>query len=92
MAITLRNKVVEDKIKRLAERTGLGPSAVIARAIDRELERLDGEAAAKLADLEAIRTRFPHWTRDEKEASRQAEQELFDYLYASGEPRLGRRR
>ena len=36
MAITLRNKAIEAKIKEIGRRTGLGPSAVIARAIDHE--------------------------------------------------------
>jgi hypothetical protein len=40
MAITLRNKVVEAKIREIGKRTGEGPSAVIARAIDMEEERL----------------------------------------------------
>ena len=40
MAITLRNKVVEAKIKEIGRRTGEGPSAVIARAIAMEEQRL----------------------------------------------------
>lgn len=48
MAITLRNKKVEDQIHRLARRWGKGPSAVIAEAVER----------AVAAD-EAGQSRFP---------------------------------
>ncbi|MGL4286612.1 MAG: hypothetical protein ACRCVA_09735 [Phreatobacter sp.] len=48
MAITLRNKKVEDQIHRLARRWRKGPSAVIAEAVER----------AAAAD-EAGQSRFP---------------------------------
>lgn len=37
MAITIRNKRVEDGIRRLGRLRGEGPSAVVARLVDKEL-------------------------------------------------------
>lgn len=34
MAITIRNKETEDLIRRIGRRTGEGPSAVVARAVE----------------------------------------------------------
>ncbi len=68
MAITLRNKVVEEKIRRLAERKGMGPSAVIASAIDREVAEFDREVDCKLKDLQAIRSQLKPPTDDERDA------------------------
>jgi hypothetical protein len=70
MAITLRNKPVEEMIRRIGAQTGEGPSAVIARVIVKETERLEAErkaaAAEKLAKLQAIRAQFPPFTDDER--------------------------
>ena len=43
MAITLRNKKVEEDICAIGRHTGEGPSAVIARAVARERERVEAE-------------------------------------------------
>jgi hypothetical protein len=40
MAITIRNKRLEERIRRLGEIHGEGPSATIGRLVDREVERL----------------------------------------------------
>jgi hypothetical protein len=67
MAITLRNKTIEEKIRRLARRKGIGPSAVIAEAIDRELASVEREADQKLRDLRAIRSQMTTPSDKERE-------------------------
>lgn len=64
MAITLRNKALEAKIKEIGRRTGLGPSAVIARAIEREGAQLgiddsDRERQERLARMRAFLKDLP---------------------------------
>jgi hypothetical protein len=86
MPITLRNKVVEDKIRRIGERTGEGPSAVIARAIEQEEARIEAEAAQKLADLRAIRESIPPMTDEERAAVQREVEHMFDYLYEDEAP------
>lgn len=72
MAITLRNKPVEEMIRRIGSQTGEGPSAVIARVIAQETERLEAErqkaAAEKLAKLQAIRAEFGTFTDEDRKA------------------------
>lgn len=72
MAITLRNKPVEEMIRRIGVQTGEGPSAVIARVIARETERLDADrrkaAEEKLAKLQAIRAEFGPFTDEDRKA------------------------
>jgi hypothetical protein len=86
MPITLRNKLVEEKIRRIGERTGEGPSAVIARAIAQEEARLEAESEQKLADLQAIRASFPPMTAEERAAVHHEVEHMFDYLYDDEEP------
>jgi hypothetical protein len=86
MPITLRNKVIEEKIRRIGERTGEGPSAVIARAIAQEEARLEAESEQKLADLQAIRASFPPMTDAERAAVHHEMDHMFDYLYEDEAP------
>lgn len=67
MAITLRNKNVEEQIRRLARRKGIGPSAVIAEAIERELGHAQDEAERKLRALQQIRSRMRPFSDQERE-------------------------
>ncbi len=85
MAITLRNKPVEDMIREIGARTGEGPSAVIARVIAKEAERLEDErkraAEEKLAKLRAIRAQFPPFTDEDRKAVWEELEHMHDYLY-----------
>lgn len=84
MAITLRNKAVEEKIKRIGRRTGLGPSAVIAKAVElldkapadeltpEERERRRAFAKAFLAEMRA------KTTDEDRRAAREIEADMYD--------------
>lgn len=82
MAITLRNKKVEDAIRAIGRRTGEGPSAVIARLVAKE--EPDGgrvseeEAARRLSDMRAFVASLPKPTADERDAMRRVTEEMYD--------------
>ena len=82
MAITLRNKAVEAKIKEIGRRDGLGPSAVIARAIEREPLHLQSEPdpghQARLARMEAFLAELPRPTDEERHAVEEAMDDMYD--------------
>ncbi len=82
MAITLRNKAVEAKIKAIGRRDGLGPSAVIARAIERDDAIAQSEPApghqARLARMEAFLAELPIPTDDERRAVQEAMDDMYD--------------
>ena len=82
MAITLRNKALEAKIKEIGRRTGLGPSAVIARAIDRETaeleERRTSLVAKRTAAEKELRAMLPDLTDADRAAIDQAMEDLYD--------------
>ena len=83
MAITLRNKALEAKIKEIGRRTGLGPSAVIARAIERESAHLgigeaDRERQERLTRMRAFLRDLPPPTDEERRAVKQALDEMYD--------------
>jgi hypothetical protein len=72
MPITLRNKPVEELIRKIGASTGEGPSAVIARLVRSDAERLqavqEAAAAEKLAKLRAVIAEFPKFTEQERKA------------------------
>ncbi|MBL8568680.1 MAG: hypothetical protein JNK84_06300 [Phreatobacter sp.] len=84
MAITLRNKPLEEKIKRIGRQRGLGPSAVIAKAVEaleqtpppevppEEVERRKAFAAAFLAEVSG------KTTEEERRAMREFEADMYD--------------
>lgn len=82
MAITLRNKRIEDKIREIGRRTGEGPSAVIARVVAAEDARSgqSGEEAAarRLADMRAFVAALPKPTDEERAAVQQAMDDMYD--------------
>lgn len=82
MAITLRNKALEAKIKEIGRRTGLGPSAVIARAIDRETAELEERrislVAKRTAAEKELRAMLPDLTDADRAAIDQAMEDLYD--------------
>jgi hypothetical protein len=82
MAITLRNKKLEEQIRALGRESGEGPSAVIARAIAAESERARAEkertVAERLARMRAYRATLPKFTEEEKNAVWEALDDLYD--------------
>lgn len=82
MAITLRNKRIEDKIRAIGRRTGEGPSAVIARVVaaeDQRFKEADGEEeVARLAKMLAFLDTIPMPTEEERRAVQQAIEEMYD--------------
>lgn len=82
MPITLRNKVVEERIRAIGKRTGEGPSAVIARLSVQEEERLKDEAEAektrRIAAMKRLRAMLPKLTDEDRRAINQAMDDLYD--------------
>jgi hypothetical protein len=85
MAITLRNKKVEEAIRSIGRRTGEGPSAVIARLAEAEEARLAAEKQRtyeeRLARMRAFTATLPEFTDEDRAAARKDMDEMFDYLY-----------
>lgn len=44
MAITIRNRRIEERIRKLGEIRGEGPSAVIGRLVEKEIEAVSNES------------------------------------------------
>lgn len=82
MAITLRNKKVEDQIRAIGRRTGEGPSAVIARVVEAEHGRSHEvgleEAAQRIAKWERYVAALPRWTEEELAASKAFAEDMYD--------------
>jgi hypothetical protein len=81
--ITLRNKGIEERIRAIGNRTGEGPSAVIARAISNEEQRLRAEDEARKAKRVAAMTRLRQqaremFTDEDKAAIRREMADLYD--------------
>jgi hypothetical protein len=81
MAITLRNKALEAKIREIGRRTGEGTSATIARIVALEEARLDKEERSLVAErakaIKRSRAMLPKLAKAENAAIRQA----FDDIY-----------
>jgi biopolymer transport protein ExbB/TolQ len=82
MPITLRNKVVEERIRAIGKQTGEGPSAVIARLSSQEEERLKAERALqkekRMAAMKRLRAMLPKLTDEDRRAIDQAMDDLYD--------------
>lgn len=82
MAITLRNKAVEERIRAIGRRTGEGPSAVIARLVTAEEPEPDlvspQEAQARLRWWKTYVASLPRWTEEELAASKAFEEGMYD--------------
>ncbi len=85
MAITLRNKAVEEQIRKIGQHTGEGPSAVIARVVAAEAERLtapdEAEVQRRLARMREFRASLPKFSDEEKKAAWEDLRTMHDYLY-----------
>lgn len=95
MAITIRNKTTEELIRKIGRRTGEGPSAVVARLVEREAETGSDHVvppdivAARIRRMEELRRQYthpddPHLTWD------QIEEEMDSIFGDHLEPRQGR--
>lgn len=82
MAITLRNKKVEDQIRAIGRRTGEGPSAVIARLVAAEQPQTgrvsEEERLARIAWAKEYFENAPPWTPEQLAASKLIEDEMYD--------------
>ena len=82
VAITLRNKALEAKIKEIGRRTGLGPSAVIARAIENEDARTstaqDALVRRRIEAGRRLRAELPTLDADDRAAIDRAMEEMYD--------------
>jgi hypothetical protein len=89
LPITLRNKKVEDQIRAIGAETGEGPSAVIARLIEAESERLRGEkeraSRERLARMRAFRATLPRFSEEERRADWEDMEHMDDYLHRESE-------
>jgi hypothetical protein len=85
MAITLRNKKVEEDIRAIGRHMGEGLSAVIARAVATERERVEAERKQRkeerLAQIRAFTSTLPVFTDEERAAVWKELDNLYDYLY-----------
>jgi hypothetical protein len=84
MAITLRNKPLEERIRRIGRQRGLGPSAVIAKAVE-ALEQAPAdevppeEQARRLRALDEIQRRIAERiTEAERAAMAGFEADMYD--------------
>jgi hypothetical protein len=82
MAITLRNKRVEDQIRMIGGETGEGPSAVIARAVQAEVDRLAAEkerrVQERLARMDAFLDSLPIPSDAERKAIWKELDDMYD--------------
>jgi antitoxin VapB len=83
MPITIRNRALEEKIRAIGNRTSEGPSAVIARAISNEEERLKAGDEALKAERVAAMKRLRQQARemltdDDRAAIRREMDDLYD--------------
>lgn len=66
MAITIRNKMTEELIRKIGHHTGEGPSAVVRRLAEREAGGLkeqkvpEEEVQRRLALFEELRKKYPY--------------------------------
>jgi hypothetical protein len=84
MAITIRNKRTEAMIRKMGERTGEGPSALLNRLLDAELEReavrTNQEQETRLASSDTLDEAFPPPSEEEKAEMRKVMETMYDYL------------
>jgi hypothetical protein len=83
MPITLRNKVVEERIRAIGKQTGEGPSAVIARLSVQEEERMKAANEAHKAERVAAMKRLRQqargmFTDEDRAAIRREMDDLYD--------------
>jgi hypothetical protein len=82
VALTIRNKRIEDEVRALGESWGEGPTGVLARLIERsrrlaDMER-EAEKARRLAAWEKLMADFPPPTAEEKAAMQRVMDEMYD--------------
>jgi hypothetical protein len=84
MAITIRNKGTEAMIRRLAEQWGSGPSGVIKRLVEHELQRTgavpEAEFQRRMNIWDELDREFPPPTEEEKSEMQYELDHMYDYL------------
>lgn len=82
MAITLRNKAVEEKIRAIGRRTGERPTAVIARLVAAEQPETGRvspeEAEARAAAWREYVATLPKWTEEQLAEAKAFEDDMYD--------------
>lgn len=82
MAITLRDKAVEEKIRAIGRRTGEGPLAVIARLVAAEQPETGRvspeEAGARATAWRKYMAALPRWTEEQLAAAKAFEEDMYD--------------
>lgn len=81
MAITVRNKKLEERIREIGRRTGEGPTEVIARALDIREAQIQAEqeqrAGERLRRMNAALAEIPVPKEGERRATWQALDDLY---------------
>jgi hypothetical protein len=82
MAITIRNKSFEAKVRAMGEETGEGPSALLSRLVDDEAKRLSDveklELARRRHAMRELLAALPTLTQAQKTAIDQFQEQMFD--------------
>lgn len=82
MAMTIRNKKLEQSIRRLGARRGLGPTAVIRELVEAAEAQAERERTETVEERTARYVAFvkslPKWTDEERKESRRLEAEMYD--------------
>jgi hypothetical protein len=82
MAITIRNKGLEVKVRTIGKETGEGPSALISRLVDDEERRLSEveklELARRRHAMRELLAALPTLTETQKAAIDQFQDQMFD--------------
>jgi hypothetical protein len=82
MAITIRNNIVEARVRKIGAETGEGPSALIARLIEDEDRRLSEvqkfELARRRHAMRELLATLPQLSDAQKAAMDQVQEQMFD--------------
>ena len=83
MAITIRNKRLEERVRRLCELNGQGPSATIGRLVDKELKELSTETEQDRVDrrrkaMDAWIASLPPLTDEDRREMDRVMEEMYD--------------
>jgi hypothetical protein len=85
MAITIRNKTIEEGVRRLGRLRNEGPSAVIGRLVERELRTMGAEGESREEGIARRRKAMAEWiaalpplTDEDRKAIDRAMEEMYD--------------
>ncbi len=83
MAITIRNRRIEERVRKLGEIRGEGPSAVIGRLVEKEIEAVSNESehervARRRGAMDEWIASLPSITDEDRRAIDTATEEMYD--------------